>query len=97
MNAFINHIHIEDYVSEQAATQAILFVAAVLTKWIDGQFTGQLIAIISSDEESVTVRFHHKRPNEAWLADDLDGYGQAILEISSADLSFFNLLSLGQQ
>lgn len=93
---FINHVHIEDYVTDNLATHAWLFAARTLKKWIDEKFNGQLVAIISSDEESTTVRFHHKRPNEFWLAHDLDGYEQAVLEISSCDLSFFELLSFRQ-
>jgi hypothetical protein len=90
---FINHVHIEDYVIEHFSTQAAIFAASVLRRWIAEKFNGHLVAIISSDEESTTVRFHHKRSNEFWLAHDLDGYEQAVLEISSSDLSFFELLS----
>jgi hypothetical protein len=90
---FINHLHIEDYIGKPSATQSILLAICVLAKWIDQGHAGQLIAIISSDEESVIVRFHHKRPNESWLAADLNGYEGAVLEISSADLLFFDLLA----
>jgi hypothetical protein len=90
---FMNHLHIEEYAGEQPMTQAVLFAAGVLTRWVSQKFHGQLVAIVGSDEESVVVRFHYKRPNEFWLAEDLDGYElESVLEISSSDLSFFDLL-----
>jgi hypothetical protein len=94
---FINHIHIEDYITGNLTAQAVIFAASMLRKWIEEKFKGHLVAIISSDEGSTTVRFHHKRPNELWLAYDLDGYEQAVFEISSSDLSFFELLSFHQR
>ena len=91
---FINHVHIEDYVADNFAGHAWSFAARTLKKWTDEKFNGQFVAIISSDEESTTVRFHHKRPNESWLANDLDGFEQAVLEISSYNLPFFELIAL---
>jgi hypothetical protein len=91
---FMNHLHIEEYAGEQPMTQAVLFAAGVLTKWVNQKFDGKLVAIIGSDQESVTDRFHYERLNEFWLARDLEGFEQAILEISSADLSFFDLLGI---
>jgi hypothetical protein len=94
---FINHIHIDDYVSEDLVNQSISYASKVFHKWNEQQFNGELISIIAFNEiecskkPGATVRFHHRRQNESWLADDLDGFDDAVLEISSSDLAFFDL------
>jgi hypothetical protein len=94
---FINHIHIDDYVSEDLVNQSISYASKVLHKWNEQQFDGELISIIGFDEDECSkkrgavVRFHYRRQNESWLADDLDGFDQAVMEISSSDLAFFDL------
>src|SRR5262249_56664019 len=95
---FVNHIHIDDYVSEDIVNQSIGYASKVLHKWNDEKFDGELISIISvskknecSRRDEATVRFHYRRRNESWLASDLDGTEEAILEISSSDLAFFEL------
>jgi hypothetical protein len=39
--------------------------------------------IVSIAEQTGTVRFHQCRPNESWLARDLEGYEEAVFEIST--------------
>lgn len=88
---FINHIHVEDYVSDDLVNQTISFARKVLKKWDHQKHGGELNAIIVFDDDSATVRFHLRRPKESWLSEDIDGYKQAVLEISSLDVEFFAL------
>lgn len=86
---FINHIHIDDYVKEAPAAQAFCFVFAVLSRWRQQWRFGTLNSIVAfADRSSSVVRFHYKRPNESWLAQDLNGYEEAILELPSSEIGF---------
>jgi hypothetical protein len=69
----------------------------VLNIWNSQRFDGDLISIIVLNKnecltrDEATVRFHYRRQNESWLSDDLDRTDEAVLEISSSDLAFFDL------
>jgi hypothetical protein len=89
---FVNHIHIDDHVPEDAARQAICFAAAVLDKWHEQSFEGVFNSIVTVDGDEATVRFHFRRPKEFWLAQGVDEYEEAVLEISSSDRAFLSLL-----
>jgi hypothetical protein len=93
---FINHIHIDDYVSDDLVNQSIRYASKVLHKWNEQKFEGDLVSVVvlnkNLDSDGATVRFYHKRENEpSWLSDDLDGTDDAILEILSSDVAFFDL------
>jgi len=97
---FINHIHVDDYVSGDLVNQSIGYACRVFEKWNEQKFDGEFIAVIAfttnedTNEDEATVRFHYRRKAESWLADDLDGYNdEGVLEISSADVEFFRLFS----
>ncbi|WP_057470826.1 hypothetical protein [Rhizobium sp. Root1203] len=87
LECFVNSVHIDDYDVTDPLLQAIVFVEEVLRAW---KATGSdyiLVAIISSEENNVVVKFHLKRDGQRWLAEDLDRYLDAILvaEISSKE------------
>jgi|HubBroStandDraft_2_1064218.scaffolds.fasta_scaffold676753_1 hypothetical protein len=88
---FVNHIHLDEYASEFLIGQTICFVSEVLNDWNKKHAEGELNAIVGL-KDGATVRFHRRRENEFWLAGDLDGYNEAILEISSSDTEFFDLI-----
>jgi hypothetical protein len=88
---FVNHIHVDEYASEFLADQTICFVSEVLNEWNKKYADGELNAIVGL-KDGATVRFHRRRENEFWLAGNLDGYNEAILEISSPDTAFFDLI-----
>jgi hypothetical protein len=90
---FINHIHIEDHVTENFFAESVVFTSALLRKWNDTNCEGHLVVIAALGIDEGTIRCHLKRSNESWLANDLDRFEQAILEISSNDLMFFDLLN----
>lgn len=85
---FINHIHVEDYVATNVAEQTFGFVFSILTWWNGRRFDGVLNSISTFDEGLAGIRFHLKRRNENWLADDLDAYREAVLELPSSEVEF---------
>jgi hypothetical protein len=71
----------------------------VLDKWNEQKFDGELIAVLAltrgedTEKDEATVRFYYRRKDTSWLVGDLDQYNDGgILEISSADIEFFQLL-----
>src|SRR5690348_11855866 len=77
--AFLNHVHIEKYVSSDIGHNALCFAFSILAKWQKDGWDGELNAIVSIRNETANVRFHIRRPEESWLAQDLDGYSEAVL------------------
>jgi hypothetical protein len=91
---FINHMHIDDFVSKDVEENSIVFVSKMLEKWNLKNNGGILNSIVSFDKTGgASVRFHYKRRGESWLSDDLDGYQEAIFEMASSDIAFFDLFS----
>ena len=88
---FVNHVHIDDFVTAEIMSQTLRFVWRVLHNWSPQNPNGPLISIASITDNNATVRFHLKRPNEEWLSAELDGFSEGLLEMSSLDLSFFSL------
>ena len=85
--AFVNHVHIDDHLDGGLASDS----SALLTHGL--AFTRRLEALLSRearptelvlsvDEMSASVRFYTWRPDQPYLADDLEGYrDEAILVI----------------
>jgi hypothetical protein len=94
---FMNHIHVDEYADDDLENQSIEYASTVLNKWKEKNLSGELIAIIvvkrnnSPKAGEASVRFHLWRQNESWLPNDLDGTDEAVMEISSSDLTFFDL------
>ena len=85
-NSAINKIHVDDYLDEltpvkemviNAIAYALKLQDALLASALDGPFR----IIISGDSvgNSCTVRFHRLRPDQVWLADDLESYKEEAL------------------
>ncbi len=53
----------------------------------------QIEYIISNEENEVTVRFHAVREGQAWLAEDLESYGEGIAAIRLTGMTAKCLLS----
>ncbi|MDI5929991.1 hypothetical protein QBK93_35920 [Rhizobium leguminosarum] len=81
---FVNSIHIEDHEKLMLLPQALQFVDSVFEVWDSFYERKQLIAIVSSDEGAVNVKFHVKRNNQQWLSDDIERNIDAILLASSS-------------
>ncbi|MFT4063934.1 hypothetical protein [Paraburkholderia sp.] len=64
--------------------QVIQFVMRVLTVW-NTVPRPILIAIVSTGELSVVVKFHVKRPAEQWLSENIEGYDNPVMSIESTE------------
>jgi hypothetical protein len=85
--AFINSLHIADYeTGGSPVSTALALVRAMFRRWNEARPSERLVAVISrSDPGDAVVRFHVSRPLERWLADDLEGYDEPVLEMMSED------------
>jgi len=87
---FVNHIHVEDELDgpvdsrTRLLRQAIAFAVAVNNQ-LHSLFPGKAFRVIVAASGSGSgVRFHAVRPEEEWLASDLDGYEEeAVLVLES--------------
>ncbi len=86
---FVNHVHIEhgpDSPDELREAFSYAQRLAGLLNAVQGPF--MIIISQHTATSEATVRFHKIRPDEGWLADDLEGYAdEAILAIVSSDLA----------
>jgi len=86
VECLLNKIHVDDYLDEMTPVKEMVIIAiayalklqdALLASALDGSFR----IIISGDSvgNSCTVRFHRLRPDQVWLADDLESYKEEAL------------------
>jgi hypothetical protein len=90
---FVNHVHIEDYLSDgERGSNALLkqgvALANKIVEELSSSFPGKPFkAIVAANESGCSVRFHSIRIGENWLSDDLDKYGQeAILVLETSQV-----------
>jgi hypothetical protein len=82
--SFINHIHLP-YDRTRKSLLSCLRYAIALQKVLH-QETGDFLVIVSISDNDCVVRFHRLRPNETWLAGDLEKYREeAILTLSTRE------------
>lgn len=81
--AFVNHVHLL-YDGTRVSLLSCLRSATVLQKGLFKFGEGRMfLVILSISDGGGTLRFHQRRPNENWLAGDLEGYSEeAILVLS---------------
>jgi hypothetical protein len=79
---FVNHIHIEDYISDaERGSNALLEQGLAFANKIVDELSllyhgKPFKVIVATNESGCSVRFHLIRNGENWLSDDLDEYGQ---------------------
>jgi hypothetical protein len=83
--AFINHIHIEDEVPAtmgppELLRQAVMFAACVADR-LQRAYPDDAFEIIIACADSYVVRFHKVRPDQSWLANDLESYDEPIMRV----------------
>jgi hypothetical protein len=80
---FVNHLHLPFSGTKESLLSCLGYAIALqrgLTSFEDRKF--QVIVSITKGE--CTVRFHELRPNESWIAKDLEGYAsESILLLTS--------------
>lgn len=87
--AFINHVHIEDYLPPGAAQDAVVEQASEFIRQLAGELRAahpdRDFRIIVAVSDACTVRFHTDRYGQSWLADDIEGYrDEAVMSLTTA-------------
>lgn len=89
--AFVNHLHIEDYCSSKLVSNAICYMSQVFDNWnlVYGDKKLRFIYSISpgldNSEKSHTVRNYVHRSGQDYLVDDLQGYEMESVLLISGD------------
>jgi hypothetical protein len=71
---FVNSIHVDDFTCYQMVETGISFLDAVAKMYKNEYPQYKFNGILGADDNGVVVRFHTRRPNEGWLADNLEKY-----------------------
>ena len=88
----VSRLHVEDYITADLLDQTLAFIEAMLAEWNRCHFPGRYNAILTIGSDDYVLRFHHVRPGEILVAEDLEDFEtEAVFECSSADLSFFSM------
>lgn len=81
---FVNHIQMRDFVEDSGVTEYLrqgLSWADGLRRKLEGH--GRFTIVVSCDHTDCSVRFHHVRPSEGWLTEELDSYrAESVLVIA---------------
>ncbi len=84
--AFVNHVHVEDVLGLTVSDPRVAAQAGGFTKELAAAleriYPDERFVVILSLGDSCTVRFHKLREGQAWLADDLEGYDEAVMVVS---------------
>jgi hypothetical protein len=92
--AFINHIHIDDYTTQNVVGSALKYTSEIMKISALEKPCKEIVGIISiRDATEVSVRFHLRRKDESWLPQDLDGFREeGIVELSSPGDEFLSVI-----
>jgi len=89
----VNAIHLEDYLEKGMAREspALAVTAAKSADWLAERLrkfsTDPFQIIVSVKAGNCTMRFHKVRDRESWLADDLEGYEEAVASSSTVPVT----------
>jgi hypothetical protein len=83
LECFINHLHIR--LTDEMPMASVIGFLFELRKMLEAFCAKrEFLIILSITGEECTVRFHEHRPQESWLADDLEAYlSEAILVLTA--------------
>ena len=82
--SFVNHVHFSFCGDRSSLLHALGYAMAVQIALQLYDPKRKFLVILSISDNKSTVRFHEVRPNESWLADNLEDYkDEAILTLSS--------------
>lgn len=85
---FINSFHVEDFALRDCLSHALSFALCCIRMWNETSSNEVLRVIVSSHDSDAIVRLHKVRAGEEWLAANLEGYDEAILQVDSTDDGF---------
>jgi len=73
---FINHFHVPFERTPAGLLKLIARIAGIRRALSQYAPTRNFRILVSVSKGECTIRFHECRPGEAWLAKDLEGYGE---------------------
>jgi hypothetical protein len=77
--SFINHVHLRFEQSRESLVSCLRYTIALQTGLARLQPRRHFQIIVAVDEGDCTVRFHEVRIGESWVAENLEGYSEALL------------------
>ena len=86
----VNSFHLEDYLEKGMAREApaLAATAAKCTDWLAERLhkfsAAPFRIIVSIESRHCTIRFHKRRDGETWVADNIEGYEEAIAIVDIA-------------
>jgi hypothetical protein len=84
LESFVNHVHFPFHGDRTSLLRALGYTMALQTALRIYEPDRRFLVILSISDTKSTVRFHECRPNESWLADNLEGYKEEAILVLSA-------------
>jgi len=78
---FVNGASLDQFVDRDFLLQGLRLMEAFEREWTSAFADRPVVAILGGAGPSTTFRFHLSRPDQSWLADDLEGYRQPMLKL----------------
>src|SRR5260370_27877134 len=76
---FVNHVHLPFSSTRESLLSCLRYAITLKSVLSQLQPRRQFQIIVSIGEGGCTVRFHEDRSGESWVADNLEGYPEAVL------------------
>ena len=76
---FINHVHLPFGQTREALVSCLRYAIALQRGLVQVHPRRKFRVIVSVGDGDCTVRFHEERTGESWIADNLEGYTEAVL------------------
>ena len=77
--SFINHVHLRFDQTRESLVSCLRYALALQTGLARLQPRRHFQIIVAVGEDDCTVRFHELRIGESWVAENLEGYSEAVL------------------
>jgi hypothetical protein len=77
--SFINHVHLRFDQTRESLVSCLRYAQALQTGLARLQPRRHFQIIVAVGEDDCAVRFHEVRSGESWVAENLEGYSEAVL------------------
>lgn len=84
LESFVNHVHFPFRGDRSSLLRALGNTMALQEALQAYEPSRRFLVILSISDNKSTVPFHESRPDESWLADDLEGYKEEAILVLSA-------------
>jgi hypothetical protein len=87
LECFVNHVHLPYDDTQESLWDCLQYATGLRNQLGEFRKGSRFAVILSTSNDGCVVRFHQLRPNEGWLADDLEKYSEeGILVLTVGDL-----------